>query len=357
MRILIPTWGLHARFGGIRVLCELASGLVRRGHRVLFLTFDGEGPTAFPTLAEHEEIGRSPGGRNLIRELPRQEMMRRAIERHPEAEVVLANHHLTARPVHRSRVPGRKFYYVQAYEPDCFPHRLHHEPPRWLAKRSYTYPLGLIANCPMVARQCAGSLGSQVPIVPPGIDPALYHARDRRPAGPRLVVGTISRTEFWKGSADCFEAVRRVRALGFEVDFRVAFGNIPAGHEGEPRLDDAPADDRQLAGWYRGLDVLVAGVHDGGAPYPPIEAMACGTAVVTTPNEHVTDGRNALTAPQEDAVALAAALARMLEDRALRERLVLQGLEDVQGYHWENVVKKMEDVFTGAVSAPTGRPR
>jgi glycosyltransferase involved in cell wall biosynthesis len=263
---------------------------------------------------------------------------------------------MTARPVHLARVAARKFYYVQAYEPDFYPRKLHFEPQRWLAKRSYTYPLGLVANCPMVARQCAGSRGSLVPIVPPGIDPELYHARERRPEGPRLVVGTISRSEFWKGSADCFEAVRRVRATGVKVDFRVAFGNIPAGYEAEPRIDDAPADDRQLAGWYRGLDVLIAAVHDGGAPYPPIEAMACGTAVVSTPNEHVADGRNALVAPQEDPAALASALARMLGEPGTREQLVRQGLEDVKQHHWENVVKRMEDVFTGAVVAPLGRP-
>ena len=79
MNIVIPTWGLHAKHGGVRVLCEIASGLVRRGHRVRLLTFNGEGPTAFPTLAEHETIGRSPGGRNLLRDLPRQARMRRAI--------------------------------------------------------------------------------------------------------------------------------------------------------------------------------------------------------------------------------------------------------------------------------------
>lgn len=355
MFIVIPTWGLATRNGGVRVLCELGSGLVRRGHRVLFLTFDGEEPTAFPTLAEHERIGPSPRGRHWMLDLPRQAILRRAIERHAAADVILANHHLTADPVHRARVPGGKFYYVQAYEPDFYKRALYNVPRRWFADRTYDLPLGLMANSPGIARACGGTRAHEVPVIPPGIDPHLYRADARRPEGARLVVGTISRAEDWKGTAECFEAVRRLRAEGVDVEFRVAFGHIPPGYEAEARLDESPADDAALAGWYRSLDVLVAGVWWGGAPYPPLEAMACGTAVVTTPNDHVVDGRNALTAPEKDPAALSRALRRMVVDRDLRTHLVAQGLEDVRAYFWDHVVERMESVFTGAVPAPLGR--
>ncbi len=354
MDIVIPVWSLAGKHGGIRVLCELGTGLTRRGHRVRFLAFDELANPDFATAAEIVRIGPASGGRYLFRDLPRQQRLREAIERFHDADVLLANHHLTARPVHRARIRARKLYYIQAYEPDFYPRRWHTGPQIGLAKRSYRYPLLHVANCISVARAVHGKRANRVPIVPPGLDLALYHPKGRKPPREPLVVGTISRVEPWKGTVDCFEAVKRLRAREIALDFRVAFGNIPAGYEDVVRADDAPRDDRELAGWYRSLDVLVAAVYWGGAPYPPIEAMACGTAVVTTPNDHTREGVNALTAPQQDPGALASALERMLTDRSLRERLVAQGLRDATTHSWENVVRKMESILSGQIPAPLG---
>ncbi len=62
-----------------------------------------------------------------------------------------------------------------------------------------------------------------------------------------------------------------------------------------------------------------------GLPVALLEAMAHGVAVVATPiaglPEAVIDGETGLLVPPDDSAALAAAIARLLDDSALRERL------------------------------------
>lgn len=79
----------------------------------------------------------------------------------------------------------------------------------------------------------------------------------------------------------------------------------------------------RMADWYRVLDLHVAPQRWEGFGLTPIEAMACGVPVVATRvgafEEIVTDAVGALVAPG-DAVALASAVARFLDDDAARLR-------------------------------------
>ncbi|HQR68596.1 MAG TPA: glycosyltransferase, partial [Thermoanaerobaculia bacterium] len=62
-----------------------------------------------------------------------------------------------------------------------------------------------------------------------------------------------------------------------------------------------------------------------------LEGMSSGAACVVTASggvaEYAVDGRNALVVPPRDADALAAAILRLVEDAALRERLAAAGIE------------------------------
>lgn len=75
------------------------------------------------------------------------------------------------------------------------------------------------------------------------------------------------------------------------------------------------------------------GFHDA-LPTIIMESMAVGTPVITTPvfgiPEVVTDGINGLLAPERDAVALAGAIKRLLDDPALGARLADEGRATVR---------------------------
>jgi len=83
---------------------------------------------------------------------------------------------------------------------------------------------------------------------------------------------------------------------------------------------------------------------------PPMEAMACGAALVTFDNggcrDYALDGETALVAPRRDVAALAGALERLVTDAGLRERLARQGQAFVASrFDWDRAAERLEDIL------------
>jgi glycosyltransferase involved in cell wall biosynthesis len=86
------------------------------------------------------------------------------------------------------------------------------------------------------------------------------------------------------------------------------------------------ADAREVIG---AADAVVISSRAEGLPLVALETLAAGTPLIATGvrglRELLTDGRDALLVAPDDADALAAALRRVLEDRAVAERLGAEG--------------------------------
>ena len=94
-------------------------------------------------------------------------------------------------------------------------------------------------------------------------------------------------------------------------------------------------------------------VHEGFA-LPPLESMATGGAVVTTDahgnRDFCADGENCLLV-DSDVGAVSAALARLLADPALRERLGAAGMRTAADYAWSRRIDALES-FLEDVARP-----
>jgi glycosyltransferase involved in cell wall biosynthesis len=153
----------------------------------------------------------------------------------------------------------------------------------------------------------------------------------------------------WKGVADGLAAVARVRPRvpGLRL---VGFGVRPP--RGRPPYDEFHANPPQaaLAALYSGADVYLCPSWDEGLGMPPMEAMACGAALVTYDNggcrDYARDGQTALVAPRRDVEALAEALGRVATDEALRSRLAAAGAAWVTTeFDWDRAVARLEGLF------------
>jgi glycogen(starch) synthase len=101
-----------------------------------------------------------------------------------------------------------------------------------------------------------------------------------------------------------------------------------------------PVDD--VASLMQTADVAIQPSHFEALGLSAIEALACGAPVVASAVggllDFVRDGENGLTCPPRDAGALAAALGRVIEDRAMRARLASVARASVEHVYDERVV-------------------
>jgi glycosyltransferase involved in cell wall biosynthesis len=83
-----------------------------------------------------------------------------------------------------------------------------------------------------------------------------------------------------------------------------------------------------------------------------IEAMACGTPVVASdlPGVRKVIAESGVLVPPGDAALLASALRQVIEDDALRQRLVTSGQDRVQArFKWDRHVDGLLDAYRAVV--------
>jgi glycosyltransferase involved in cell wall biosynthesis len=88
-----------------------------------------------------------------------------------------------------------------------------------------------------------------------------------------------------------------------------------------------------------------------GFGFPALEAMACGTPVLTSNVSSLPEvvGDAAVLVDPRDDAAITESLARLLEDGALRDRLRAAGLARVLEYDWDRTARATADVLHDAV--------
>jgi alpha-1,3-rhamnosyl/mannosyltransferase len=92
---------------------------------------------------------------------------------------------------------------------------------------------------------------------------------------------------------------------------------------------------------------------------PLLEAMACGTPVLTSNTSSLPEvvGDAALIVDPEDVSAIAAGLTRLWRDDDLRADLRARGLLRAREFSWDRTARLTLDVYRDALGAPDGRPR
>jgi glycosyltransferase involved in cell wall biosynthesis len=105
--------------------------------------------------------------------------------------------------------------------------------------------------------------------------------------------------------------------------------------------------DEDLPALYSAADLFVYPSLYEGFGIPPLEAMACGTPVVTSNVSSLPEvvGDAALSVNPLDVEAMASAMEKVLTDAALRQTLSERGLERARAFTWERMARLTIEVY------------
>ncbi len=350
MKILIPVISF-GKAGGFRVLSELANR-GGEGYQVFFVCPSKTKPyyktnvdiiyiNKDGDIVPFEDTSHEQGIKSLI------SLWRFLKKESNNYDVVIASYHMLAYPI----LVGSNsvnIYYIQAYEPDFYneikPIAKRYSL-KFLAWITYFFPFVKIVNSNFYKKY--KNIRADY-VIEPGLDLTIFYHKHRTFSDEKLMtVGCIGRTEKWKGCDDIVKAIEILYKKKKYVKFKVAFTRIdcPYCYEFE-----RPDGDVNLSDFYRSLDILIATpyLQVGAVHYPVMEAMACGTVVITTGYEPA-DETNSYIVPIKSPNAIAQAIIEIMSKKSLAIKKAEKGRIDIGRFSWDRISSDFYQVLSSCM--------
>lgn len=326
MKILFPVISLEMG-GGARFIYHLANALVDRGHEVE-VVIPHKGAQVWPLRAK---VTRVP-------ELSPSFM--------PEADFILPNFYSTVYPAWASQ-KGRVVRLSLGYEPLWVPESE-------VARQTYLHDFPILCISQWQRQIILQETGRNSTVISCGVDHSIFHPC------PKPSTSTSRKSIFyiirdpasgytWKGGNDFIMVIQELQQ-SFDFDLVIT---LPEGIDFTPPFPCrtlSSVTDHEMALLYGQSDIFVYNSYFEAFGLPPLEAMACQTAVITTDcggsRDYALNGVNSLVVPPSDIGQLRDAIAYLLTHDQERERLATNGYHFAQEWTWERTAQQVEDFLS-----------
>lgn len=260
----------------------------------------------------------------------------------PNGDIIVATSWQTAYFVKKySKNKGEKFYLIQHYE-------------IWggdKAEVDMTYKLGFhnIVISSWLKNILEKGLGAKTEaLILNGVDLNQFYPETFPKINNDIRILMLYRYGEWKGVSDglrAFEIVKKKYSNARLVMFG-ARGKKGIPEEVEYHKKITSDELRKL---YSSCDIFMYPSRSEGFGLPPMEAMACGCAVVTTNVGAVPDyaipGKTALVSAPGDPEALAQNVIQLIENKEKRKQIAENGYNYVKQFTWDKSTDELEKIF------------
>ncbi|MGB7533082.1 MAG: glycosyltransferase family 4 protein [Halobacteriota archaeon] len=388
---ILPGIGLY---GGVRVVFEYANRLKDRGHEVNVIyplippqikpkfslkSLTSQALGAIENLKKGNKVSWFDLKAKLIRVPTLSPRYAKFVEKLiPDADIVVATSWKTAYPVNKlNEKKGKKFYFVQHYEiwdiwndeecwkevekiesnpnklclamRDIIPENKDLKRLKGLVDKTYTIPLKKITISSWLKELIERKFGEKVEaLIINGVNFDIFYKKIDAHSKEKIIVLMPYRHIGWKGTEDGLKALKIVKKKYPNVEF-IMYGT--------KRRKDIPEwvnfyekiSDNELRQLYSSSDIFVLPSWVEGCQLPPMEAMACGCAVVATNVGGIPDysinGENILASPPRNIKALAQNIIRLIEDEQKRRKIAENGYNHIKQFTWDKATDELEKVF------------
>lgn len=224
---------------------------------------------------------------------------------------------------------------------------------KMLCLRVYKENVNYIFNSRFVYNQlCRDSMRENIPYekVYPAVNHRIFNSVDRKRSSSGISICLVARKHPMKGLQTFINMYH-----GLSPEIR---GNIDSvtliSHDDLSGYDITgmtivkPASDYDIVSVYKSSDIFISTSWWEGFGLPPLEAMACGCAVICSASggvdEFAKPNLNCLMFKPKDETGLANALAELVGNESLRNDLSSQGVKTAAEFRWEDSAEHLLNI-------------
>jgi glycosyltransferase involved in cell wall biosynthesis len=334
--------------GGVKVVHEYANRLTKKGHEVTLL-YSLRVDNSFTTSSKYylrKIYDKITGVKNCLyyQPLPKVNVLvvKKVISKYvPEGDAIIVVGWQTAESVNNlPGIHGKKFYLLQSFE-TYFRNKKE-------VLKTYHLPMQKIAISRWILNELEklgesgyGPLGN-------AIDSKEFFLIDPNKKRPYHVMMLYHHHKI-KGATEGINAFEMAKKKfpnlkAVFISSRKPLHKIPDWIEVKIR---PPVE--ELRNLYNSSRIFLHPSFWEGWSLPPMEAIACGCAVVGFNNlgvqEYLKDGFNALLSPLGNVEALSNNILKLLQNDDLYSKIVANGIETVKKYNWDSIVSNFEEIL------------